>query len=44
MIKVELLEFIRPEKSFSGREELIQNVEQNKADAMKYLSESGYLE
>ncbi len=41
MIKVELLEFIRPEKSFSGREELIQNVEQNKAEAMKFFRDSG---
>lgn len=44
MIKVELLEFIRPEKSFCSRDELIQNVEQNKADAMEFLKNSGYLE
>ncbi len=41
MIKVELIEFIRPEKSFSGRDELIQNVEQNKAEALKFFRDSG---
>lgn len=41
MIKVELIEFIRPEKSFSGRDELIQNVEQNKTEALKFFRDSG---
>lgn len=37
VIKVELLEFIRPEIAFANKEELIRAVEENKAEAKKIL-------
>lgn len=39
LIKVELLDFIRPEVTFSGKDELINAVEENKNDARKILAD-----
>ena len=37
-IKVELLKFLRPEKAFSGVDELIKAVEENKSQAREFIS------
>ena len=42
-IKVELLDFLRPETKFSSRDELIAAVEANKVQAKTYLLESGII-
>lgn len=42
-IKVELLEFLRPETRFPGREALIEAVERNKIQAKTYLEQSGII-
>ena len=38
LIKVELMKFLRPEQTFSGREELEAEVEKNKAQAREFFS------
>jgi len=38
VIKVELMKFLRPEQTFSGREELEAEVEKNKAQAREFFS------
>lgn len=42
-VKVELLKFLRPEKAFSGIDELKGEVERNKEQAKTYLIESGMI-
>lgn len=42
-IKVELLEFLRPETRFASKDELVNAVEANKVQAKTYLIESGIL-